>query len=976
MRKLAGRGLLALLSLAVVAAPAAAQVQTGEIFGKVTDATGGVLPGVTVTIESPALITAQSAVSADSGGYRFPNLPIGTYTVKFELAGFRTLVRTDVVIQAGFNAEINSKLEVSSVQETVTVSGESPVVDTKSTTIGSNFNRDMLEKIPSARDPWVILEQTPGMVMDRQNVGGNQSGQQSSFLAHGSSANQMWNIDGATITDMAAGGSPTYYDFDSFEEIQIQTGGSDASTEAGGVSINFVTKSGSNSLKGSARLYVTDQKFQSDNITQELRDQDAGSGNPIQNIKDYGFEIGGPILRNKAWFWGGYGRNDIKVGVVGFLIDPEGDPNDKNNLRTDRTEIDSYNGKVQYQWATGHKSTFLYSRNEKIRNARGAGPSNPIETTTPQSGPSEVWKGEHQWIVNDRMLMTGQYSYVQNSFLLDFASPELADVQRILFVNSGYNARAGTLSDNIRPTYEARLDGTYFLSSFLGGDHSTKFGFRYRSTPYETISKSGGGAQLRIRGVDFPDEIAAYEARTGHDLCYDYGLLPSSERCEANIIRDGDTNRDMWEYSAYLNDSYRKGRMTLNLGVRWDYQDDRATTANIAANPILPDLLPAVQFVGADSGVTYNNVSPRLGLTYDLRGNGKTVLKANFARYYGIGIYTAGTLSPTGSTTLRYGWSDRNGDLVVQRDELEFARGFLATPTSNYNPENPSAVTTPATVDPNLENDITDEFIAGIDHELMNNFGVGVSYIYRKYHNFQDTYRVGPTSDEYSPVTFTAACGNSSCSQPSYTVVYYQRPTALPAQTILRNDTEYRLYHGVEFTARKRFSNRWMMMGAFTYNDTRYYYPNPTIDYLDPTNIEQQNGAQVGTLNVRWVGKLSGLYALPYDMSVSAFWNFRQGFPFNPTVLSPSRTGGGGTANVLVAENNTIRHDNFYQLDMRLDKVVNLGRIRVVPMVEVFNLLNANTVLDRVERQNASNANNVETVLSGRVFRLAARVGF
>ena len=103
-----------------------------------------------------------------------------------------------------------------------------------------------------------------------------------------------------------------------------------------------------------------------------------------------------------------------------------------------------------------------------------------------------------------------------------------------------------------------------------------------------------------------------------------------------------------------------------------------------------------VQFDGADSGVTYNNFSPRLGLTYDLRGNGKTVLKANFARYYGIGIYTAGTLSPTGSTTLRYGWSDRNGDLVVQRDELEFARGFLATPTSNYNPANPSAVTTPA----------------------------------------------------------------------------------------------------------------------------------------------------------------------------------------------------------------------------------------------------------------------------------------
>jgi hypothetical protein len=251
MKQVASRGVLALLALALVAGTASAQVQTGEIFGKVTDATGGVLPGVTVTIESPALITPQTAVTAESGAYRFPNVPIAIYTVRFEITGFSRLVRSDVTIQAGFNAEINAKLEVSTVQETVTVSGESPIVDTKSTTIGTNFNKDMLEKIPSARDPWVILEQTPGMVMDRQNVGGNQSGQQSSFLAHGSSSNQIWNIDGATITDMAAGGSPTYYDFDSFEEIQIQTGGADASTEAGGVSINFVTKSGGNSFKGS-----------------------------------------------------------------------------------------------------------------------------------------------------------------------------------------------------------------------------------------------------------------------------------------------------------------------------------------------------------------------------------------------------------------------------------------------------------------------------------------------------------------------------------------------------------------------------------------------------------------------------------------------------------------------------------------------------------------------------------------------------
>jgi len=219
--------------------PAFAQTQTGEIFGKVTDRTGAVLPGATVTISGNALIQPQSTGVSSGGSYRFPNLPIGVYSVAFELAGFKRVIRADVRVQAGFNAEVNERLELSTVEETVTVTGESPIIDTRSNTLGTNFGKELLEAIPSARDPWVILEQTPGMVMSVQNVGGNASGQQASFGAHGSTSNQQWNLDGATITDMAAGSSPTYFDFDSFEEIQITTAGGDASQEACGVAINY-----------------------------------------------------------------------------------------------------------------------------------------------------------------------------------------------------------------------------------------------------------------------------------------------------------------------------------------------------------------------------------------------------------------------------------------------------------------------------------------------------------------------------------------------------------------------------------------------------------------------------------------------------------------------------------------------------------------------------------------------------------------
>ncbi|HEV3140696.1 MAG TPA: carboxypeptidase-like regulatory domain-containing protein, partial [Vicinamibacterales bacterium] len=238
-----------------------AQVSTGEIFGKASDSTNAVLPGATVTLTSTALIQPMVAVTAESGAYRFPSIPIGTYTVTFDLAGFKKYVRSGVIIQAGFNAEINAKLEISTVQETVTVTGESPVVDTKSTTMSASFTKEQLEKIPNARDPWVIIEQTPGMVMSGVNVGGNLSGQQTSFSAMGSTSNQQWNINGAVISDIASGNSsPTYYDFDSFEEIQITTAGADASQQGAGVQVNFITRSGSNNFTGYGRFYDTNDK--------------------------------------------------------------------------------------------------------------------------------------------------------------------------------------------------------------------------------------------------------------------------------------------------------------------------------------------------------------------------------------------------------------------------------------------------------------------------------------------------------------------------------------------------------------------------------------------------------------------------------------------------------------------------------------------------------------------------------------------
>src|SRR5688572_17978606 len=401
MKKMKSRftALLAALAIAVSASSAWAQSQTtGEIFGKVTDESGAVLPGVVVTLTGPSLLQPQTATTTETGSFQFPRINVGTYTVKFELPGFKTVVKEGIAVTVGFSANVSTQLGVSAVQETVTVTGETPIVDTKQTGTRETFTLEQLQQIPSARDPLVILQQTAGIAMDRENIGGNQSGQQSNYISRGGNpTNNKWSLDGVDITDMSAtGASASYFDFDSFQEMTINTGGVDVTQQTGGVGINLVTKSGTDRFRGSTRYYVTDERFQSNNITSGLRAQGATSGNPIQNIKDYGIEVGGPLRKGRAWVWGSFGKNLIDVGVIGFYKPnpecqafrpaPIGSRNpadasiDEVNgcLNTDRTLLQATNLKGEVQLFKGNKLSIFNNFAKKERNARGASDLNPI----------------------------------------------------------------------------------------------------------------------------------------------------------------------------------------------------------------------------------------------------------------------------------------------------------------------------------------------------------------------------------------------------------------------------------------------------------------------------------------------------------------------------------------------------------------------------------------------------------------------
>jgi hypothetical protein len=894
------------------------------------------------------------------------------------------MVLPDIRITIGFRAQVNSTLQLSAVEETVTVTGESPLIDTRETGVSTTFDLETMQTLPSARDPWVMLERTPGITMDRVNVGGNQSGQQSGYISRGSSSgNNKWSIDGVDITDMSAtGASPIYYDFDMLQEMQVTTGGADVTQQTGGVGINLVTRSGTDNLRGSGRVYLTDEEFQDDNITDELRAQGAGSGAPIQNIKDYGFDVGGPIKRGRAWFWGSYGTQDIKVGVVGFYkdtpacqaINSSTAPTDvlRGCLETDLTTLNNYNWKVTLVPFTNNRLNFQNTWAEKVRNARDASDTRPIETTYRQravasdfgqfgwiTGPSPFWKVADQHVLSDRWLVDVMWSHLGNNFVLDFHEDALRDVQARLETTTGLWGRSYQQSIFMRPTNSVDASSNYFLPGRLGGDHAFKVGYRWRSAHSTSLNHRGGFIVARYNGGE-PDS--------------------------ADIYRDGNAVSHLDTQAFYVQDTITRNRLTLNLGFRVDRQDDASVAAQVPENPVFPELMPSINYLGADAGVTYTDVSPRLGFTYDFTGDGRNILSSSYSIYYGqMGPgELSGQLAATGAVFVRYPWDDLNADGFVQRGEVNTAVPFLSKSTA-YDPDNPTSTTSPTTVDPDVQNDRTQEFIVGFDRQLSASTAVGANYIWRDYDRFRWNDRVGFGSADYVPVSFTPT--NCPSGARCEAVTYYQPTRQIPSANVYTNVPDrHRSFNGVELTFQRRYSGRWQANASLAFNNARDYWDSPNA-YEDPTNIEQQHGAQyapesggsgIGGIftNARWLTKVSGRYTFPYAINVAGFYNGRQGYPFPQSVQTPNRANGAGRAQVLLDPLGDVRLDHLHMIDFRVDKVFGFGQLSLTPTFEIFNLTNANTVLAINRNQAASNANRISGIVAPRVIRLGVQVRF
>ncbi len=955
-------GLIALALVLGIGAAAHAQVYTGTVAGRVTDQTGAVLPGVTVTLTADVLIQPEVATTSETGSYRFAELAIGTYTVTFELPGFQTLIREGIALRAGATQTINGELGIAELQETVTVSGESPVVDVRQTGIPESFENERLENIPSARDPWVILEQTPGMVMDRQNVGGNESGQQSSFYNRGTGMSQnTWNYDGVNITDNAAtGATPMYFDFGAFEEMSISTGGNDPNMQTAGTGINFVIKQGTNQLKGQAQFYGNHSSLQSDNITPELQEQGAGAGAPIKRILDYGFDIGGPILKDRAWIWGDYGVQDIHKGTVGFLTPGCDDPNDVNCLEDDPTLLKNANIKFNLQLTANNKFNFLWAYNNKTRETRGASDTRPLETTWKQRGPVHIYKFEDTHIFSDNFLLTGRFAFVDGGFGLYYNDPSLRDVQTSYDLDSGQYARSYLEYATSRPTYIGNFDGNYFLTNVMGGDHEFKFGYQYKKTPVDSFTTYGGDG---------------------------WAIFDAGEPAEAWLYREAAFSYTGTYHALHLQDVITTGRATIKLGLRYDYQVGNNLESSITANMIAPDLLPAVQVPATEPINAWQNLSPRIGLTYDMSGNGKTILRASYARFYdllNLGPHVS-RMNAGLRAEIDYPWTDLNGDTFIQRNEIDDTDVLWA---SNVDPDNPGSVTSPNQRDPDTSAPTTDEIIIGLERELIPDFSMGVNYIYKRFGNMEwddfvqgipgsGTRRPSPTV----PIS-TSSFVQTSANFEGQDLTYYEFAPGISRSGWLTTNRPgyHQRYWGLEFVGHKRLSNRWMMNASFTVNDHREYW-NGEEGIYDPTDIDVRNGGLVsfggsGFVNSKWLFKLDGMYQLPYGINIAGKFNGRQGYFWGKTYRTDSRSGNGGRTELLLEPLGETRLPNLWYMDLRVEKSFNIKTTRWSAMMDVFNLTNSATILSRHRRQNLSNANQIDDILSARILRFGVRVYF
>jgi hypothetical protein len=950
-------GLLALLVALSFSAPAFAQgggaSSTGTIQGRVTDAQGAVLPGVTVTATSPALLGAQTTVTSETGNYRFPAVPPGTFELTYELAGFNSLKRSGISITLGFTANVNVELALATLQETVTVSGASPVIDTSATRIQQNFKMEQLQSLPNARDMWALLAVTPGVAVNRIDVGGNRAGTQAGYTAYGMSGQVRVLIEGINTTE-GTGGAGFYFDYASLEEAFLGTSGQSAEMPNPGVQSQFIARSGSNQFQGEYHLDWYNNALQGSNIPDEYTAATAFNNSPIRagsneidRYYDHDINLGGPIVKDKLWMFGTYREQFNAVAQPSFQF--EGTFNTKlwNPVVKATYQMNQKNKLIGYfQWGQKEQpnrlpyATYTYA--------------SPEQTFTQDSG-SWVYKAEWNGTISDKLYVEARYGDFGYYFPLITNSSD-----SFQWRDSGRTVVEGANQiwqlDRDRKQYN--LATTYFLDTGAGS-HTFKMGAELlKEMSWEGYLQQWGGNIDHIYNNGVSSQVTfAFPTAT------DAGKLSAHDDLTAQAALD--------HMGVFLNDTWSFGRATVNAGARFDqykgWLPEQIQLPGSLAQwgsqfPSLANQVTAKTFAETEF-FTWNVAAPRVGMTFDLSGDGKTVLKGNYGLYWhnpGAGVGGNGNPN-TAAKAATYSWNDANGDRRWQPGE----EGAQVS----------ASLEGGIGVDPNIKAPYTHEASAWIERQLSDTMGVRAGFVYKTEDDLIATFQPfrGPEAFTVPYNYVDNGVDGRAGTADDRTLTFFGMPNAQAGnfsnRQVVQNVDQFSRYKTVEVSMNKRYGSRWSASTGFGYT-MMSDFPNGPV--RNPNNP----GLEDRTL---WNFKASGSYDAAWGIRLSPVLRHQSGSNYArtltitaPAALGLTATSSGNGATAYAEPMDANREDNIWVFDVRAEKQFTFtDRIRFRAYFDAFNLTNSHAS-ETISRATGLGYQKPSAILAPRT----ARVGF
>ncbi len=937
------------LVLALGFGSAFAQTQRGSIDGRVVDNTGAVLPGVSVTVAGPLLITSQLQTTDARGSYTFVNLPPGTYEVTYAIQGFQTLVRQGVIVSVGRTTTLEVSLDVAGVQETVTVVGETPAVDVRSTNVSTNLDQALLQEIPTARDVWAILQtQAPQLVLNREDVGGSEGGLQAVFSSKGTTWHQnTYSMNGVVTTDPAATGATMYYfDYDSFEEVQVSTGSHAAEIGTPGVYLNVVIKTGGDTYQGGASYYYENESFSSDNIDQELMDEGVTRGSSINLFSDFNAQLGGPIVKDKLRFYTSWRDWRIHRNVVNFPLGED-------------TDIFSGLGSVTYQINERNQVTGLFTRQTYLKPRRGTENGFFVPSTTwIEDDVFDIAQGTWHSTISDDTLLDARVSY--SAIVFPLLPQEDATEAGNYDLSTGEYARAQAFGyfDQNRDRLSINGSATRFVSDW-NGNHQFKFGLEYQNAGEESTEF-------------YVDDVTTYTV----DGVPSFVDLRKSQFAFQNRFHEWNFfGQDSWT----LND-----RTTVNLGLRFSATRGFTPAQGGFAGPWFPEQDFAQQDV-----ISWNSFAPRAGVVFDLTGEGKHALKVAYGRYHHV-ISTGfiGVVNQNGSAAQYRVWNDTNGDTLFQPNETG---EFLSQTGGNTNQ-----------VDPDLKQPKTDEFIVGVENELPQQTRLSVNFAYRKKTDLVALVNTGAPDDTgwVSVPALDPGPDGAAGTGDDQTIDVFNRRPGFSDQLTETNPAGFDGdFTGLEIVLQKRFLDAWQFLGSYAVSHSTLertaivngeyggeeegaggigFSPGGTAAYLSPNGGINNNGESDffdRTQQIKFVGS----YEIPrWDVLLAGTYKYQTGTPYGRILTLTTDANGNsfnqGQVTIFAEPRESYRFPSINNIDFRASKFFVFGRNRVEFIFDVFNLLNANVVTNF--NVNTAAFQDPLNVYGPRVMRLGARWTF